>query len=296
MRRKEYLLVVAVVMLALAGSGACAQTTMWLSTDAGGAAIPGDTINVAPGGSVQLYCFLNSPEVGNTFEIMVGYDRSDATTHGAGTDTNDGELKNLTLVSTEGAIEGTMPGSFTVLQSAVLDASGREETNTELGGRPYGFVGRAATLANAAPDQIQCFSFTLQNNMALTESQYVVLSNFAGGNSYSDAWKHGTTLYEDAYALNVVTAGELPIVGTTNKSVLDAIMAGAASDYVWVLWGEVTVIDGDNFSIDDGSGGIINVVATGHSVINGDYVSVRGTLNVGTAPPTLTSQEIKKHN
>ena len=295
MRRTQYLLVVAVVMLGLAANGACAQTTMWLSTDAGGTPIPGDTINVAPGGSVQLYCFLDSAEVGNTFEIMVGYDTSDATMHGAGKDTNDGASKNLTLVSTQGAIEGTMPGSFTVLQSAVLDASGREDANTELGGRPYGFVGRAATLANAVPNQIQCFSFTLQNNMAASESQYVVLSNFAGGNSYSDAWKHGTALYEDAYALNIVTGGALPIVGTNNKSVLDAIMADAASDYAWVLWGEVTVIDADSFSIDDGSGVNIKVVAPSHTVVNGNYVSVRGTLDVGTSPPTLTSSQITTH-
>ena len=296
MRKTHYLLAVAVAMVALAAGGACAQTTMWLSADAAGTPIPADTINVGPGASVQLYCFLNSADVGNTFEIMVGYDRSDATTHGAGKDTNDGEFKKLTLVSTAGAIEGTMPGSFTALSSAVLDASGREDANAELGGRPYGFVGRAVTYTNAAPGQIQCFSFTLQNNMTVTsDSQYVVLSNFAGGNSYSDAWKHATTLYEDAYALNVVTAEvALPTVGTTNKSVLDAIMAGAAAKYEWVLWGKVTVIDPNNFSIDDGSGVTIKVVAAGHSVVNGNYVSVRGTLSLGP-PPTLTSSEITPH-
>jgi len=296
MRERHFCVAVAVVVLALMGTCACAQTTMWLSTDAAGTPIPGDTVNVAPGGSIQLYCFLNSADVGNTFEIMVGYDRSDAATHGAGKDTNDGELKKLTLVSTKAAIEGSMPGSFTALKSAVLDASGREETNLSLGGRPYGFVGRAATYTNAAPGQVQCFSFTLQNNMTVpSDSQYVVLSNFAGGNSYSDAWKLGTVLYEDAYALNVVTSGALPEVGTSNKSILDAIMADAAPDYVWVLWGKATVIDAGSFSIDDGSGVTIKVVAPSHTVANDDYVSVRGTLNVSTSPATLTSQEITKH-
>lgn len=291
MRKVQFWLAVAIAV-AMSG-GATAATTMWLSTDAAGTPIPGDSINVAPGGTVQLYCFLESTDVGNTLEIMVGYDRSDAQTHGAGVDTNDGELKKLTLVSTPGAIEATMPGSFTVLQSAVLDASGREASNSELGGRPYGFVGRAATYANAAPGKIQCFSFTLQNNMVTQgDSQYVVLSNFAGGNSYSDAWKHGTALYEDAYALNVVTTGALPRMGANNRAVVEAIMADAAADYVWVLWGEATVIDADSFSIDDGSGVNIKVVAPGHTVVNGDYVSVRGILDVGTNPPTLTSQEI----
>ena len=295
MRKRHCFLAVAVVMLALAAIGAHAQTTMWLSTDAAGTPIPGDTVNVSAGGSIQLYCFLNSADVGNTFEIMVGYDRSDAASHGAGVDTNDGELKKLTLVSTQGAIEGTMPGSFTVLQSAVLDASGREDMNADLGGRPYGFVGRAATYANAAPGQIQCFSFTLQNNMAASDSQYVVLSNYAGGNSYSDAWKHGTALYEDAYAVNVVSAGALPKMGANNRAVVDAIMADAAADYTWVLWGEATVIDANSFTIDDGSGINIKVVAPGHAVVNGDYVSVAGTLDVGAAPVTLTSSEITQH-
>ncbi len=295
MRKRHCFLAVAVAMLALAAIGAHAQTTMWLSTDAAGTPIPGDTVNVSAGGSIQLYCFLNSADVGNTFEIMVGYDRSDAASHGAGVDTNDGELKKLTLVSTQGAIEGTMPGSFTVLQSAVLDASGREDMNADLGGRPYGFVGRAATYANAAPGQIQCFSFTLQNNMAASDSQYVVLSNYAGGNSYSDAWKHGTALYEDAYAVNVVSAGALPKMGANNRAVVDAIMADAAADYTWVLWGEATVIDANSFTIDDGSGINIKVVAPGHAVVNGDYVSVAGTLDVGAAPVTLTSSEITQH-
>ena len=109
MRKRHYSLAVAVAMLALAAIGAHAQTTMWLSTDVAGTPIPGDTVNVSAGGSIQLYCFLDSDDVGNTFEIMVGYDRSDAASHGAGVDTNDGELKKLTLVSTQGAIEGTMP-------------------------------------------------------------------------------------------------------------------------------------------------------------------------------------------
>ena len=131
--------------------------------------------------------------------------------------------------------------------------------------------------------------------MAASESQYVVLSNYAGGNSYSDAWKHGTALYEDAYALNVVTAGALPSMGASNRAVVEAIMADAAADYSWVLWGEVTVIDADNFTIDDGSGINIKVVAPGHTVVNGDYVSVRGSLDVGTTPPTLTSSQVTKH-
>ncbi|MHB9035421.1 MAG: hypothetical protein ACYC64_02050 [Armatimonadota bacterium] len=87
-----------------------------------------------------------------------------------------------------------------------------------------------------------------------------------------------------------------PTVGANNKSVLDSIMTSAAGKYIWVLWGKVTAIDADTFSIDDGSGVSIKVVAPGYTVVGGDYVSVKGTLDVGATPPTLTSQEITKHN
>ncbi len=300
MRKVRFRFVIAIAVLALAGSScALAATTMWLSEDALGTPIVGD-VTVASGASKTLYCFLDSSDIGNTFEIMVGYDQSDATTHGAGVDTNDGEFKNLTLASTKPQILASLPAGFDVISSSayadkavVLDASAREADNTDIGGRPYGFVVREAQLANSAPGQVQCFSFTLQNNMAVNgESQWVVLSNLAGTNSFSDAWKHGLALYEDADAIKIVT-GEgtpKPQVGANNKALLDALMATAAPNYTWVLWGTVTVVDGDNFTIDDGSGVIINVVAPGHALVNGDYVSARGTLDVGTK--TLTSQEV----
>lgn len=40
-----------------------------------------------------------------------------------------------------------------------------ELSNSYIGGRPYGFIGRLATRTNAAPGHVRCFSFTLKNNM-----------------------------------------------------------------------------------------------------------------------------------
>lgn len=295
--RKLLTLVILAIAMALAGSGVFATTTMWLSTDALGTAIPGNTLNVQTGATIQLYAFLNSDQVGNIFELMLGYDTSDATTYGAHKDTNNGANKKLTLASAQAAIEGTMPGSFTALRQAVLDASGREASNSSLGGRPYGFVGRAGTFNNAAPGQIQCFSFTLTNNMTTVgDAQYVVLSNQAGGNSYSDAWKYGVSLRESSYALRIVETAPKLMRGASNKAMTTTVVGTAASQYDWLLWGKVTTIDSSSFNLDDGSGQIIKVVCPGYTVVTGDYVSVKGSINTTTTPPTLTGQVVRKYN
>jgi len=83
-----------------------------------------------------------------------------------------------------------------------------------------------------------------------------------------------------------------PIVGTKQASLRDAISSTAAANYDWVLWGKVTVIDNDSFTIEDGSGVGVKVIATGHGLGNTNYVSVRGSLDVGTTPPTLTVKDM----
>ena len=80
-----------------------------------------------------------------------------------------------------------------------------------------------------------------------------------------------------------------PTVGIINRAVLDDMTTSVADDYTWVLWGMVSNRTASTFDIDDGSGVIIHVSGT-NTVSDGDYVSVKGTLDIGTS--TLTSQEI----
>ena len=299
MGKMHFWLVVAMT-LAIAGSGALAATSVWLSTDGvNGARISGDTLTAAPGATVTLYCFIDSNDTGNTYEVMVGYDRSAAATYGAGVGTfQDGKLA---LLSGKSDIEATIPAYFDVLKSAVLVASAREDSNTNIGGRPYGFVARGATRTNGALGKKMIFSFQLRNQMTTAqEHQYVVISNLQGGNSYSTAWKHGTALRECTYALEVVNGSALPTVGATNKAVLDAIMTEAVPNYIWVLWGKVGNLNASagTFDIDDGSGVTIHVSASASDIAskgvgNSSYVAVRGTLNVSTK--TITSQGITKY-
>ena len=305
--KKVYLtFALAVAMVAIVGSGLFATTTFWFSQDAGGTPIGGNELVVPQGGTVTLYCIMSSDDVGNTFEAMVGYDTSDASTHGAGVDTNDGAAKKLTLLTSQNDIVTSIDSFFDVFttvgyasQQVVLDASGREVANPQLVGRPYGFVVRSSTSTNGAPGQKALCSFELSNNMvAPADEQYVVVSSdLAGGNSFSSAWKHGLSLFEDAYALKIVNEGTGgPVVGANNKAILDTIMTTVAASYTWVFWGEVSNVAAGTFDIDDGSKDnvgdpvIIHVVAPGHGQSNGEYVSVKGSIDVGTR--TLTSQEI----
>ncbi len=305
MRRVYLTFALAVAMVAIAGSGLLATTTFWLTDQADGSTQPTQLV-VPQGGTVTLHCIMNSDDVGNTYEAMLGYDVSDAGAgaYGPGVDTNDGRDKKLVLSSSKNDIVTSIDSFFDVFttvgyasQGVVLDASGREDSNTELVGKPYGFVARGATFINGAPGQKKLCSFELSNQMTVPDDfQYVVVSNnLDPKTSYSSAWKYGTALFDDAYALKVInSAVALPVVGTTNKAILDTLTTTAAAQYTWVFWGRVSnVAAGTSFDIDDGSGVVIHVVAAGHSQSNGDYVSVKGSINPATQ--TLTSQQITTH-
>lgn len=89
-----------------------------------------------------------------------------------------------------------------------------------------------------------------------------------------------------------------PVVGANNKAVLDSLMATAAPNYTWVLWGKVTVTGANTFTIDDGSGVIINVQTLDpfpHGQANGSYVSAKGTLDATTMTLTTRKENIKKY-
>lgn len=295
--RKVFMLAVA-VSLALCCSGAFAVTTMWLCDSASGTPIAGDAINVPSGGTVTLYAFLDSGgAVGNTFEMMVGYDTSTISTYGTG---GAGVSGKLTLNGTP-SVNSSFFDVFTTAGYAskqlVLNATGREASNVALVGRPFGFVARAAKSTNGAVANQFCFSFVLNNTMPAGGTQKVVLSQSAGGNSYCDAWKYGTTLYEDDYVLTVnsVSAQAKPAVGTAGKSLKDTLTGLAQGNYDWVLWGTVSKKTGSGFDIDDGSGVTVHVVSTSNAVVNGDYALVKGSLVVGN-PPTLTATSVTKQN
>ena len=111
---------------------------------------------------------------------------------------------------------------------------------------------------------------------------------------------HSVTVEASDEAGNPASSGSpyttVPSFGLNNRAVTDAIMKDVSGSYVFTVWGKVTKIDEDSFSVDDGSGKPIKVIAADHGLADGNYVSVRGTLDVSSSPPVLTSHVVKKHN
>lgn len=84
--------------------------------------------------------------------------------------------------------------------------------------------------------------------------------------------------------------------GLGNCSATDALVRAVTGSYVFTVWGTISMSDADGFVVDDGSGRKIRVVAPGRGLVNGDYASVRGTLDASANPPVLTAHVVKKQN
>ncbi len=68
-----------------------------------------------------------------------------------------------------------------------------------------------------------------------------------------------------------------PVYGISNRAAYDPIVSTASAKFSFKVWGKVTVLSGDSFSVDDGSGKLVTVVAPGFSGIQtGNYASVTG--------------------
>jgi len=81
----------------------------------------------------------------------------------------------------------------------------------------------------------------------------------------------------------------IEVVGASGRCLTDSIMHVASTKWLFRIWGKVTLIDSDpnSFYLDDGSGNKVLIIAPGY---NGSFISVRGILDVGLNPITLTSK------
>jgi len=121
----------------------------------------------------------------------------------------------------------------------------------------------------------------------------------AAGTYYLRVKTVDNALNESAVA-DVFTFVSVPPVvvkyGLSNKATLDAAVAAASATKSFTVWGKVTLIDADSFTVDDGSGVPVTVVKTAHGFADGDYVSATGTLTVTAGTPSIAAATVTKQN
>lgn len=174
-------------------------------------------------------------------------------------------------------------------------------------GGPFGPASKSYTLTNVGDQSLNWTAAKSQPWFDLSSSSGVLAAGantsvIVSFNAAANALTSSSSPYSDTVTFTNTTSGSgnttrsvivtvtTPVVGITNMAVLDPIMTTAVYNYDFVLWGMVSQRTASGFKIDDGSGVIISVDAPDNTVTNGNYVSVKGTLNLLTK--TLTSREI----
>ena len=281
----------------IAATGAQAGTSLSLKVLSGGTQV-GDTAYVNPGDPFTVGVF-GTTDFGAhlTMDVALGYDKSDASFHGR--DRGAPQTGNLSIVSSEAEILSSIAPAYSAAR--ILQNGSSRETDPLIDGARWYALDVIAARPNDGSslvwDDAKLFEVTLNNNMVEGDTWYVRIAANSGPTdaSWAGVLKSSSLKEFVGYTLTVQSQSstELPKVGATNKAILDAIMTEAAPKYTWVFWGEVTVVDSDSFTIDDGSGVIINVDAASHGLADGDYVAVSGTVDIDTK--TLTSQHVTKY-
>lgn len=88
-------------------------------------------------------------------------------------------------------------------------------------------------------------------------------------------------------------------LGISNHALRHPIMASAAPDFRFAVWGRVTILDAQSLLLDDGSGAPVKVIAPGHSgVATGDMARASGEVSISGDHPSVlaASADVKKLN
>lgn len=288
MKQTRYMSAIIAMMLLCTSAYAAGEFSMWFG-DASGSDIT--VINAPDNKTFDVYVWMSSTITTWYAEAAVGFDRANS----AGTTAVpiDGKIVLASGVSGADLSWGPALGLYPVEMNRGLAGFYKSGGGT----RPYGADFACANISGMTPPiaKVNIAKLSLRSHLTPDGSCQIVLwndaSNTAGGLNTLVFGANPSYGVSDTLLVNGTSN---PVVGMSNKSILDAITSSASSKYVWVLWGRVTIIDADNFSIDDGSGVSIKVVASSHHVANGLYVAVRGTLDAATK--TLTGQQITNYN
>ncbi|NLN75591.1 MAG: hypothetical protein GX139_04725 [Armatimonadetes bacterium] len=82
------------------------------------------------------------------------------------------------------------------------------------------------------------------------------------------------------------------IRGASNKAAWGVEMNAASTIYLFKFWGKVVEVDNNKFTLDDGSGSPITVIAPGYKtkVSTGDYAAARGILSIDGLSRAIQSE------
>jgi hypothetical protein len=89
------------------------------------------------------------------------------------------------------------------------------------------------------------------------------------------------------------------IVAAGGNSITNAATSASCGDYLFLFCGKVANAASDGFSVDDGSGITLKVIAPGYTgIADGDFATARGILNPLANPVTLTcpADKVAKRN
>lgn len=123
-------------------------------------------------------------------------------------------------------------------------------------------------------------------NEALVDPAYPAYRGLRGGNwdsTYDDLQGSGRgnynypTLENPGSGFRVAAYVPRPASGINNRSAYDPIISTASVELNFKVWGKVTLLGGDSFRLDDGSGTPVTVMAPGFSGIqDNDYACASG--------------------
>jgi hypothetical protein len=209
MKHVRFLMITAVIAGIMLSAGAYATTTFWLGDATTGAAYAADTLSVASGGDFTLGVWCTTTDVNNSFEMMIGYDVSSATSPGtAGSPT----INKLSLVSTLSNITSSINSTYNTAPSTAAGTA-RLAVDPYIGGRVYGFSTLAGSTNGGLTGTFKLFEFTMHNNMTDPNDFYwVVISSATSGSSWTSKLTMGTTNFRDNYGLKIANKAESPVV------------------------------------------------------------------------------------
>ncbi|MHB9035418.1 MAG: hypothetical protein ACYC64_02035 [Armatimonadota bacterium] len=288
MKRMRYLSMVMTIIILCTSAYAAGEFSMWFG-DVSGSDIY--VINAPNNETCEIYVWMSSTVSTWYAGAAIGFDRASS----AGTTATpiDGKIVLASGVPGTDLSWGTALGFYSMEISRAVGGFYQAAGGT----RPYGADFACANMSGTTGPitRTNIAKLRLRSHLASDGTYQIILWN-DGGNTAGglNTLVFGANPYYGVSDTLQVSGASNPVVGASNKSVMDAIMSSASAKYIWALWGKTKVIDSDSFYIDDGSGVNIKVVASSHHVIDGQYVTVRGTLDAATK--TLTSQQITGYN